>query len=285
MQYIGNTDKHLPRGRVKLSAVVRAAGDIIHIDDAIRVLRLSRTDAAKLLARWAGQGWLRRVGRGAYVPVPLDSLESEQVLEDPWVLVPVLYAPGYIGGWSAAEHWELTEQIFRDIMVLTARTVRQKTQHHHSAAFTLKHIRKDKIFGIKTVWRGRSRIPVSDPHRTIIDMLDDPGIGGGIQHVADCLHAYLRGSARDDARLIAHGERLGNGAVFKRMGFLAEHHPDAGPLPALCRERLTSGYAKLDPTLSCPRVVSKWRLRLPGSWINAPARHTRSATEARGDRG
>ena len=102
--------KSIPRGRRKLAAVIRDAGDVIKIDNVVSTLSVDRPDAAKLLSRWAGQGWLRRVGPGAYVPVQLDSLESDQVLDDPWILVPVLYGPAYIGGWSAAEHWGLTEQ-------------------------------------------------------------------------------------------------------------------------------------------------------------------------------
>ncbi len=83
----------IPTGRRKLAAVVRTAGDIIHIADAEKVLELSRTEASKLLSRWTQQGWLRRVGSGKYAAVPLGSLESDHVLDDPWLLVPALYAP------------------------------------------------------------------------------------------------------------------------------------------------------------------------------------------------
>lgn len=271
MEYT-SSDKQLPRGRVKLSAVIRAAGDIIHIDDAARTLDLSRTEAAKLLSRWAKQGWLRRVGSGAYVPVPLDSLESAHVLEDPWVLVPALFSPAYIGGRTAAEHWDLTEQIFRDIVVMTAQTVRAKVQQRHGAHFILKHIRKEKIFGMKTVWRGRTKISVSDIHRTMIDMLDDPALGGGIQHVADCLNAYFQRPDHDFEKLIAYGDRLGNGAVFKRLGFLAERNPKGEPLIAPCRTHRTKGNAKLDPALHCPRLISRWRLWVPESWARGGGR-------------
>ncbi len=96
----------IPRGRARLAAVLQAVGDVVHIDDASSVLNISRVKAAKLLSRWAGQGWLRRVGKGAYVPVQLDSLDSAQVIQDPWVLVPALFAPAYIGGRTAAEHWD-----------------------------------------------------------------------------------------------------------------------------------------------------------------------------------
>ncbi len=267
INYTTYSDKQLPKGRIKLAAVVRAAGDIIHIDDAAQTLELPRTKAAKLLSRWTKQGWLRRVGSGAYVPVPLDSLESEHVLDDPWVLVPALFSPAYVGGRTAAEHWGLTEQIFRDVLVMTAQTIRTKSQQRHGTPFTLKHVQKEKIFGTKSAWRGRTKIPVSDIHRTMIDMLTDPALGSGIQHVTDCLDAYFQRADRDDRTLIAYGDRLRNGALFKRLGFLAERNQNGEPLIAPCRTRLTKGNAKLDPALDCPRLISKWRLWIPRTWV------------------
>ena len=159
---MSDPDNTIPASRRRLSAVLNTAGDIVRIEDAEAALGLTRNEAAKLLSRWQKQGWLRRVGPGAYAPATLDTLESTHVLDDPWVLVPVLYDPAYIGGRTAAEFWDLTEQIFRDIVVLTTQPVRQKTQQRHGALFTLKHINPDKIFGTKTVWRGRSKISVSD---------------------------------------------------------------------------------------------------------------------------
>ncbi len=261
----------LPSGRAKLTRVLRASGDTVHIDDAVTALSIGRTEASKLLSRWTQQGWLKRVGPGVYVPVPLDALESQHVLDDPWVLVPALYAPAYIGGWSAAEHWDLTEQIFRDLAVFTAQHVRTKRQEVHGASVILRHIREDQIFGTKSLWRGRTRVAVSDVHRTIVDMLDDPAIGGGIQHVADCFSAYLKRPDRDPEKLISYAERLGNGAVFKRLGFLAEQTSGGEALAAGSRARLTKGNAKLDSALKCPRLVTRWRLWVPESWSGSAA--------------
>jgi len=267
MNYTDFQKNHLPSGRRKLVAVIQAAGDVIQTDDVVATLSIGRPDASKLLYRWTRQGWLRRVARGIYVPAPLDSLASEHVLEDPWVLVPALYAPAYIGGRTAAEHWDLTEQLFRDIVVMTAQYLREKHQLRHGAQFTLHHIQARKIFGTKAVWRGTSKILVSDVHRTVIDMLNDPALGGGIQHVADCLGAYLKRSDRNDDVLIGYAERLGNGAIFKRLGFLAESRETASQLVGACRTRLTKGNAKLDPVLKCTRLISRWRLMVPQSWM------------------
>lgn len=254
-----------------MTAVIQAAGDVVRIEDTAQVLDISRDRAAKLLSRWADQGWLRRVGTGAYVPVQLDLLDSAQVVQDPWILVPALFAPAYIGGRTAAEHWDLTEQIFRDIVVFTARPVRQKTIERQSAVFTLKHIREELIFGTKTVWRGQTRIAVSDVHRTVVDMLDDPAVGGGIQHVADCFAEYMKRSDADPAKLVEYADCHGNGAIFKRLGFLAERHPEGQGLAEAAQARLTKGHAKLDPSLACDRLVTRWRLRVPPTWLKGGA--------------
>ena len=46
--------------------------------------------------------------------------------------------------------------------------------------------------------RGRCRVLVSDIHRTIVDILDEPVVGGGGQHVADCVANYLEHDDGDD---------------------------------------------------------------------------------------
>ncbi len=263
---MSNSGRTLTRGKARLAAVVQMARDVVRIEDAQQALDLTRTQAAKLLSRWAAQGWLRRVGTGTYVSVPLDLLDSEQVLEDPWILVPALFAPAYIGGRTAAEHWDLTEQIFRDILVYTARSIRVKTVETQSAVFILKNIREELIFGTKTVWRGQTRVAVSDLHRTIIDMLEEPAVGGGVQHVADCFTQYLSRPERDPQTLVDYAERLGNGVVFKRLGFLAERDPRGTSLAAACKKHLTKGNAMLDPALDCTRLVTRWRLWIPETW-------------------
>src|ERR1019366_1445409 len=111
---------------------------------------------------------------------------------------------------------------FRSVCVITTRPVRNKEQVIQGIPFALKHTRESALFGTRGVWRGQVRVNVSDPARTIVDMLDDPAIGGGIRHVSDCLETFLSGGETPATALIATAERLGNGAVFKRLGYLLE---------------------------------------------------------------
>jgi predicted transcriptional regulator of viral defense system len=253
-------------GRARLAAVLSRAGNIVSVQDAMAALDTDRKTAAKLLARWHSQRWLQRVGHGLYTVIPIDARATEQVLEDPWVLVPALFGQAYVGGWSAAEHWDLTEQLFRDTLVFTTKSIRARKHDVHGITFMLRHIRREAFFGTRTIWRGQTKVQISDIHRTMVDMLADPAMGGGIRHVADCFQEYLRHKNADPHILIEYAERLGNGAVFKRMGFLAETMPDQKALVEASRARLTQGNAKLDPAVKSPRLVRAWRLWIPETW-------------------
>ncbi len=256
----------LPSHRHRLAQVLRNTRDVIAIDAVASTLDLEHTAAAKLLSRWAGQGWLRRIGRGLYVPVPLALSDSVQVIDDPWILAPTLFGECYVGGWTAAHHWDLTEQLFNKISIFTRRRVSAKTATVQGVTFLLHHISNTRLFGLERIWRNSVRVSISDPARTLIDMLSIPSTGGGIDHVADCLSNYAKSPKYDGDLLIQYGERLGNGAVFKRLGFLAESQLKDSTLASACRARMTQGYAQLDPDLVAPHLHTAWRLWVPERW-------------------
>src|SRR6266540_4357903 len=55
---------------------------------------------------------------------------------------------------------------------------------------------------------------------SVIDILYTPALGGGIRHSAEILAAYVE--ENDWQTLVEYGDRLGNRAVFKRLGYLLE---------------------------------------------------------------
>src|SRR5580700_11637354 len=176
----------LPASRARLAAVLRATKEVVSVDIAVQTLGIDRRVAAKLLSRWKEQGWLRRIGHGLYVPVPLDLSGSEQVVADPWVLVPTLFGQCYVGGWTAAHHWELTEQLFNETFVFTTRRVIGKRVTAQGAVFLLHGVNAKRLFGLKTLWRGSVKVSISDTARTLFDIIAAPEVGGGIDHVGDC---------------------------------------------------------------------------------------------------
>lgn len=256
----------LPATRARLAAVLRAAKEVVSVELASKTLGIERGPAAKILSRWSGQGWLRRIGAGLYVPVPLDLAGREQVVADPWVLVPTLFGQCYIGGWTAAHHWELTEQLFNETLVFTTRRVTDKRVTAQGATFVLHNVATKRLFGLKTLWRGSVKVSISDAARTLIDIISTPETGGGIDHVAECLRTYFAGKTADRELLVRYAEQLGNGAVFKRLGFLADTQLNDKKLAEACRARLTKGYARLDPAMAASNLVTAWRLWVPARW-------------------
>jgi predicted transcriptional regulator of viral defense system len=260
----------LPASRQRLATVLRAGRETVSIDTASQALSMDRSEAARLLSRWSRQGWLTRVGPGLYVPVPLDLAGNEQVMADPWVLVPALFGQSYIGGWTAAHHWELTEQLFNETVVFTTRRVVKKHVTAQGAVFLLHNIPAKRLFGLKTLWRGSAKVSVSDPARTLVDLLAMPESGGGIDHVTECLANYLRSKDADRALLIRYADQFKNGAVFKRLGFIADTKLHDPMIAEACRQRLTTGYAQLDPNLPGSTLATAWRVWVPAHWSDKP---------------
>lgn len=233
------------------------------VPDAAGALDEDDDTARRLLGYLSRRGWLTRVRHGLYLTVPLDAAQAGEWVEDPWIVAVRAFGPAYIGGWSAAEHWSLTEQVFRDVVVITTRDVRQRHHVLQRQTFLVTRRAEEKVFGLRAVWRRDVRVEVSDPSRTVVDVLDDPSIGGGIRHVTSILREYLGSEHCDESLLIEYGDRLGNRAVFKRLGWILEVLGVDGPLRKACAERRSAGLVKLDPTVDGDgRIVRRWGLRV-----------------------
>ena len=233
--------------------------------DAAAILSFDVTRTQRFLAYLAERGWLVRVCRGLYAPVPLDAVDPGGWLVDPWVVASKLFGPDcYIGGWTACEHWNLTEQVFLDTVVITTRKVRRKEARVQGLPYRIKRAPGGRMFGTRPVWRDRTRVNVSDPSRTVVDILDAPLLGGGIRHVADIVDTYFREEHRDDRLLETYIELAGNRVVFKRLGHLLEALDVRAPaLLRACETGISSGISRLDPSRpDAGPVASRWNLRI-----------------------
>ncbi len=256
-------------GRDRLRLLTRNAKGPINRDLAAKVWSVPTAQATRWLIDLANAGWLLRVKRGSYLAVPADISASDMTAEDPWILGSALFAPAYIGGWSALEHWELTEQVFASTMVFTSKRVRKTSTELGGARFQIRTIDQGKFFGLKSVWRGSTRVQVSDPTRTMIDLFNDPSIGGGIRPTTEALQIYLRRNDSDLKLLTRYAADMSNGAIFKRLGFVAESLGIADSrFIEECQAHLSKGFSKLDPTLESKNLSTKWRLWYPDSWKN-----------------
>ena len=254
--------------RKRFSKVLRETGETIIPQEVSKILGMTRQSSSLLLSYWNKQGWVRRIQRGLYIPIPLEADSRDISIEDPSLVAMCLFSPCYIGGWSATEYWDMTEQLFHTVLVMTVKRPNNRNPNIDGMKFKLKSISKDKLFGLKTVWRGQSKIKVSDPSRTIADMLIEPKMGGGIRPVRDVFQNYLRSENRDIKLLIRYCRKLKNGTAFKRLGLLLEMDaPEETKVLKICKDNLSQGYSKLDSSLNCSKIITKWKLYVPKSWI------------------
>jgi predicted transcriptional regulator of viral defense system len=252
------------RERKLLGEISASEQPTITADDVVDRLGLARPQANVVLSRLFQKGWLQRLKRGVYAPVPIHSTTDDPVASNPLAIATALFAPGYITGWSAAEHWDLTEQVSNTVVVFTAQRLRSTTHLIGRVKFRTKHVSEEKIFGTHKVWSGSAPILMADPHRTVIDVLGSPAIGGGGRQTLDIVASYWAGRHANPDRLIEYAERVGNGALFKRLGFTAElfTSPPEEWIDR-CRNGMSEGVALLDP--AGPRrgsILSRWRIRI-----------------------
>ena len=249
-------------GRSELATVLAGGRRFVTPTDVVEALRVDPDAATKRLARWAANGWLRRARRGLYIPVPVDAENPKTWSEDPLIVADAVWAPCYFTGWTAANHWALTEQVFRTTVLKTGTRVRASSVKMLDHDYLVGHVDPTAMsWGVKNLWKDEVRLRVADPARTVIDILDSPRLAGGIRHGAEILLAYL--DEHDSETLIRYAEKLHNRAVFKRLGYVTQALGRDPNLVAACKERISTGISALDPDgPQGGRRTMEWNLRI-----------------------
>ena len=140
---------------------------IITADDVLIQRQCSRETANQILNRLTKKGWLQRIKRGNYSIVPISSLSATPIVEESWSLATQVFSPAYISGWSAAEHWDLTEQIFNNISLVTQKRQRKSVQKIGGIKCRVWVKKSNHFFGLKTIWFGSNQVQIADPHRLL----------------------------------------------------------------------------------------------------------------------
>lgn len=252
------------RNRELLDKLNRETKGPFPIAEVSTTLGMDLDKARRLVAYWVARGWLTRIKNGLFVTVPLGAVNPAKRKENPWIVASVVFDPCYIGGWCACEYWGITDQIFKDVVVFSSKKPRRKKLEIQETTYIVKNIKTEKMFGTKTVWIEQTRVNISDPSRTLVDILNEPYLGGGIRNVAIILKEYFEGENRDESKILEYIAKLGNGTVCKRLGYLMEFLKiDAPKTIAICKKNISSGYSSLEPSLPPKgKTLRRWNLRI-----------------------
>lgn len=250
-------------GRAELSFLLSRVPEVFGTDLARKILNQPGQVVSQKLANWTKAGYLARIKRGTYVQIPLNIEDPRNWLGDEYRRALTFWPNSYFTGWTSANHWGLTEQVFRTLVLRTSDRVRPDKGETLRSKFIVKHSnRLDLDWGIANEWRDETKVAFADPARTIVEVLAQPELGGGMRHVTEMVHSYL-----DDfeiTKLVNSANKLGKGTVHKRLGYLLESakYPDTQVIDALAT-KITKGITLLDPAgPNSGERIMKWNLRI-----------------------
>ncbi len=224
---------------------------------------LKQYDVAKpknLLDSLVRKRWILKIRKGVYAIVPLEAGESgaANYTVHSFVIASLLVKPYYIGYWSALNYHGFTDQTPAAVYIATTKP--RNSRRILDTEFKFVTLPAQKIFGAEEVEIEKRKIIVSDVEKTIVDCLDHPEhCGGGVEEVAKAL--YFSKDDVDFKKLVAYAVKLGNTAVLKRLGYLAEALGFDDWVELLLKAKLGEGYALLDPALPRKgRIKERWKL-------------------------
>ena len=242
---------------------------LITSSEVSEILEVSKSRARKLLQYWAKNHWLFRIQRDLYQSLSAEYDRKQAVIDDPWIVANKLFSPCYIGGWTAIEYWGLTEQIFQTIIVVTSHRFSKNDFNVGGIHYLLKMTSQKAFYGLEIIWRNNVKMKVSDPTKTIIDLLNDPVFGGGMRLVVDCFKEYLRSKHKSLKLLIEYADKMNNRTIFKRLGFLVESlAPKEIDFINQCKNKISKGRSQFDPNIKGSIFISKWSLLIPAGFNN-----------------
>ena len=262
---------------IELVRLLAYEGDRIFTTDRARELapRVGLKDSylGEALYHLRRNDWVVPLRRGLYalsstVPGVSDVHEFEVAMS--------LVDPAAISHWSALHFHGLTEQVPREMFVLTTtessiprvrRTEARLPEGGYpvgDVTYRFVQIRPERFFGTQRVWAGDARVSITDVERTLLDGLAMPRHCGDF---AEVLHAFQVGmDGLDIERIARYASRL-DAASVKRLGWVLEYHGAASPSIDQLASLPVRGYRMLDPT--GPRrgpCNSRWMVQenLPG---------------------
>lgn len=161
--------------------------------------------------------------------------------------------------WSALNLHGLTEQFSNTVFIQT--THKKKDKKIFSTAYKFIKIASGKRTGITWNGYGNTKYPITDIEKTIIDCFDLPQYSGGY---AELIRA-LNQAELDNDKMIRYCKAIGNIAVTKRIGFLAElfEKKSLQEFSEFARKQAKGKYNVIDPQgPEKGEFVSEWKLRL-----------------------
>ena len=226
-----------------LSSLASNGKNIFTLEDITRTLQTTYENAKVIANRLVKKVWLIRLTPGKYLIIPLEAGTESRYSEHGFVIAHHLVKPYYIGYLSALNYHGLSDRVSPVIYIVTTKRRRDRTILHTRLRFIT--VKETKMFGWEKTIISNTAIQISDPEKTVVDCLDRPEYGGGLDEIAKTIF-YEHGSL-NMPKLLSYAEKNGNKTVIKRLGYLLDHLKLTEYQPLFKEIKLSQGYPKLDP--------------------------------------
>lgn len=256
-----------------LEAIVQNLGPIFTFEQAFQAgkeQRLSRQIVRNILSKMAKSGWLARLKRGLY------AVQSPLYPDDihPFAIAQALVSPMGISHWSALAHHGFTTQIPPMVQASTPTKVvtpemrsGEAYRPRGTAAWKVLnieieyiHVKEDKFWGFTQEWVSNwHRVQITDPERTILDLITRSDLFGGISMAIETITTSLNNI--DLTQLVNYAIRYDVGAYIKRLGWILETSGVQGDLLEPLQTYEIQSYHLLDPQGSDGgEPITHWKL-------------------------
>lgn len=233
---------------------------------------LGSRQVGHVLQRLVAAGWIRRIKQGLYAVT--GKLPGSVAAHD-FSIATAIHTPSALSHATALNLHGLSEQVPRVITCTTTAKVVTPSMRRgdgsskrRGAEWNIEGLRirfvsvvPSRFFGIEDVWIDtRTRVPVTDKERTVLDLFVDPRGTGDIGHAIGVVEEHL--GRLDAPKLVSYAVRLGVSTIGRRLGWALESCGVSGdvldPLLAMPLREVQP----LDP--AGPRrgsLIGRWRLR------------------------
>lgn len=216
---------HVPTHRVAPSALadwlMGQGRHFIESDEAAQLLDIDPNRLSVSLQRAREAGKMVSITKGAWVPVPPEfrAAGAPPPLHFIDPLMRHLEHPYYVGLLSAARLHGAAHHAPMTTQIVTPALLRDRSIGAHRLSFVRREATADRATADVGVSTGLVR--VSTPEVTVLDLVDAPSLGGGLDNVATVAGEFLLEDLIDPDRLAAACSDFPV-TVIQRMGYLVE---------------------------------------------------------------
>lgn len=261
-------------GLAFLGEIENAGNPVFSSKDAQRAgekLGLGPARVNWLVSRLVLAGWLQRIRRGLYATT--GRLPGSTPPHD-FAIAVALAVPSALSHRTTLHFHGFSDQVPRTITCTTTAKVvtpamrSRRPTAGRSSVWVVDGLRVElvtvipsRFFGVEEVWVDhRTRIPMTDRERTILDAFSSPARIGGMSEALAILEGHV--SSLDLPKLAGYAVRLGVAATVKRLGWALESFGAGEEILAPLLAYPVKMTQPIDPRRARKGpVIPRWRLQ------------------------